>query len=96
MEHFAVIVSVASGCVSVTGFIGIFRKLGRERGLTEAERKELRQDGDQNARDINALGTKVNTMQMENSKMITALSSDLGWIKSSLADIKQEISRKRE
>ena len=58
--------------------------------------QELRKDIDRNAKDINALGTKVNQMQLENSKMITALSSDQGWIKSSLMDIKRELSRKKE
>ena len=95
MGNFALVVSVASGFVSVAGFIGIFVKLGRERGESDSERKEMRKDIDKNAKDIDALGMKVNQMQLENSKMITALSSDLGWIKASLSDIKQEISRKR-
>ena len=56
----------------------------------------MRKDIDQNAGDINNLGQKVNSMQIENVKLISTLSSDLGWIKSSLSDIKSEISKKKE
>lgn len=109
---FSAIVSTVSGLVTISGFVGICVKYGRDKGALEATlntlvnksadipdkniMKELRKDIDMNAKDINALGTKVNQIQLENSKMITALSSDLGWIKSSLVDIKQEILRKKE
>ena len=112
MGTFSVIVSIASGCATLIGFVGIFVKYGKDKGTLETTLKnlveksseipnsnvmqELRKDVDRNAKDINALGTKVNQMQLENSKMITALSSDLGWIKSSLMDIKRELSRNKE
>lgn len=96
MEKWGFIVSVASGCVTILGFVGIFVKLGRDRGVAETEQKEMRKDIDKNATDINALGTKVNQMQLENTRLITTLSSDLGWIKASLTDIKQGMQGKKE
>lgn len=112
METWGLIISAVSGCATVLGFIGIFVKYGKDQGVLYTTLRqlvektedipdknviaEMRKDVDKNAKDINALGTKVNQMQLENSKMITALSSDLGWIKASLTDIKQEISRKKE
>lgn len=112
METFGLIVSVCSGCLTVVGFIGIFVKYGRDKGTTDttistlAKRigeipdkgsfAEMRKDIDGNAKDINALGSKVNQIQLDNMQVITALSSDLGWIKSSLTDIKQEMQKKKE
>ena len=39
------------------------------------------------------LENKTNNMQVENARLVSTLSSDLGWIKSSLADIKAEIKK---
>ena len=61
----------------------------------DATLAELRKDVDANAKDINAIGSKVNQIQLENMQVVTALSSDLGWIKSSLTDIKTEMQKKR-
>ncbi len=96
MGTFASIVSVVSGCATILGFILIFVKYGQDKGASDAEKKEMRKDIDENAKDIDALGAKVNAIQLENLKVSTALSSDLGWIKSNIADIKQELSRKKE
>lgn len=94
MEKWMSFVSVIASFMTFIGFITIFIKLGRERGEQDANFKEMRKDIDQNAKDINSLGSKVNQMQIENTKLITTLSSDLGWIKSSLCDIKSEISKR--
>lgn len=88
------IVSIISGTLTVVSLVSIFLKLGREKGTNETIQKEMRKDIDQNAMDINRLGQKVNSMEIENTKLISTLSSDLGWIKSSLSDIKSEISKK--
>lgn len=93
MERWSLLISVVSGLSACIGFVGIFVKLGREKGESDAIQKEMRKDIDSNAKDINALGSKVNSMQIENTKLITTLSNDLGWIKSSLMDIKNEISK---
>ena len=61
----------------------------------DATLQELRKDVDENAKDINAVGSKVNQIQLDNMQVVTALSSDLGWIKSSLTDIKTEMQKKR-
>lgn len=111
MQLFTTIVSIVTGIVTIGGFIGIFVKYGKDKGkselvlaqLQEKSReipdsniiKELRKDVDDNAKDINALGSKVNQIQLDNMQVVTALSSDLGWIKSSLTDIKQEMLRSR-
>ncbi len=65
------------------------------KSVIEATLKELRKDVDANAKDINAVGSKVNQIQLDNMQVVTALSSDLGWIKSSLTDIKTEMQKKR-
>jgi hypothetical protein len=93
MERWSLLISVVSGLSACIGFVGIFVKLGREKGESDAIQKEMRKDIDSNAKDINSLGSKVNSMQIENTKLITTLSNDLGWIKSSLMDIKNEISK---
>lgn len=95
MEMWLSVISVIASFTTFIGFITIFIRLGREKGESIAYSKEMRKDIDQNQKDINALGTKVNSMQIENTKLITTLSSDLGWIKSSLSDIKSEISKSK-
>ena len=95
MENWAAIVSVVNGIVTIAGFIGIIIKIGKAKGISEIEQKEMRKDIDKNQIDINNLGSKVNQMQIENTRLITTLSSDLGWIKSSLTDIKQEMMAKQ-
>ncbi len=96
MDKWLSFVSVIASFLTLLGFIGIFIKLGRERGESDAVIREVRKDVDTNANDINSLGQKVNQMQLENTRLISTLSSDLGWIKSSLADIKSEISKGKE
>lgn len=96
MQLWGTVISIVSGCLTLIALVTIFIKLGREKGINETTLKEMRKDIDQNAGDINNLGQKVNSMQIENVKLISTLSSDLGWIKSSLSDIKSEISKKKE
>ena len=96
MQTWGTVISIVSGCLTLIALVTIFIKLGREKGVNETTLKEMRKDIDQNAGDINNLGQKVNSMQIENVKLISTLSSDLGWIKSSLADIKVEIQKKSE
>ncbi len=55
---------------------------------------ELRKDVDENAVDINNLGAKVNQIQIDNIKMITTLSSDMGWIKSTLDGINKKLDER--
>lgn len=57
------------------------------------EMSELRKDVDKNANDINNLGAKVNQIQIDNVKMITSLSSDMGWIKSTLDGINKKLDK---
>lgn len=87
-------VSVIASASTLIGFIAIFIKLGRDKGAQEVTIKEIRKDLDANAANIKNLESKTNTMQIENTKLIATLSSDLGWIKSSLSDIKAEIKNK--
>lgn len=96
MQLWGTVISIVSGCLTLIALVTIFIRLGREKGVNETTLKEMRKDIDQNAGDINNLGQKVNSMQIENVKLISTLSSDLGWIKSSLSDIKSEISKKKE
>jgi len=93
MEKWSLTVSIISGLMTIAGFVGIFIKLGRDKGIAETEQKEMRKDIDKNAVDINNLGSKVSQMQIENTRLITTLSSDLGWIKASLSDIKTKIDK---
>lgn len=93
MEVFALIVSVASGIGTVAGVVGLVVKIGRDKGESAAEMRELRKDVDRNAKDIDALGTKVNNIQLETAVQLRTLSSDMGWIKSTLEDIKSKIDR---
>ena len=96
MDKWLSFVSVIASFSTLLGFVGIFIKLGREKGESDAVIREVRKDVDTNEKDINSLGQKVNQMQIENTRLISTLSSDLGWIKSSLADIKSEISKGKE
>jgi len=94
MEKWLSFISVIASAITFISFISIFVKLGKERGEAAACSREMRKDIDENKKDINDLGQKVNQMEIENTKLISTLSSDLGWIKSSLSDIKNEISKK--
>ena len=77
------------------GFVGIFIKIGRDKGAQEVTIQEIKKDVNSNALNIRNLESKTTTMQIENTKLIATLSSDLGWIKSSLSDIKAEIKTKK-
>lgn len=96
MDKWLSFVSVIASFSTLLGFVGIFIKLGKEKGESDAVIREVRKDVDTNAKDINSLGQKVNQMQIENTRLISTLNSDLGWIKASLADIKSEISKGKE
>lgn len=95
MDKWSFAVSILSVCSTIVGFITILYKLGKDKGESDTTIREMRKDIDQNAKDINNLGQKVNQMEVENTKLISVLSSDLGWIKSSLNDIKSEISKSK-
>lgn len=94
MEEWLQVVSVIASFSTLIAFVSVFIKMGRDKGVSEAIQDEMRKDMDQNAKDINALGAKVNQMQLDNTKLVTALTSDLAWIKSSLEDIKSEMTKK--
>ena len=84
MGTFATVVSVASGCVTIFGFVALFVKYGHDKGKDESDKKEMRKDIDTNTTEIKKLDVRVNKMELDNAKMVTALSSDMGWIKSTL------------
>ena len=84
MGTFATVVSVVSGCVTIFGFVALFVKYGHDKGRDESDKKEMRKDIDTNTTEIKNLGVRVNKMELDNAKMVTALSSDMGWIKSTL------------
>ena len=92
----SLIVSIISVVSTLIGFVSILLKLGREKGIQEVTIKEIRKDVNDNHEDIEKLKKDVTDAQIKNTAMMSTLSSDLGWIKSSLSDIKAEISRKGE
>lgn len=94
MEKWMSFISVIASFGTLIGFITIFIKLGREKGESDAYQKEMRRDIENNAKDINNLGAKVNNMEIENTRLTTTLSNDLSWIKSSLVEIKEKVSTK--
>jgi len=121
METFGMVVSIASGCMTLLGFIGFFVKYGNDKGTMVATLKsiseklkstsdslekiptkteldlilgELRKDIDTNAKDINEVGKRLNKLEIDNTKMITSMAENIGWIKSSVDDIKQRIDKK--
>lgn len=96
MENWLQFISIIASFSTLIAFVGVFVKMGKEKGTQEAIQKEMRKDIDENAKDINALGTKVNQMEIENTRLITTLSNDLSWIKTSLMDIKNEVMKKGE
>lgn len=96
MENWLSFVSVVASFMTFIGFISVFVKWGKERGESIAYSKEMRKDIEKNEKDINALGSRVNKMEIENTKLITTLTSDLNWIKSSLTEIKTEISKREK
>ena len=93
MKNWVEFVSIIASFSTLIGFIAIFIKIGRDRGAQEVTLKEIRKDVDSNIQNLRNLESKTNTMQIENTKLIATLSSDLGWIKSSLSDIKAEIKK---
>lgn len=84
MGTFATVVSFASGCVTIFGFVALFVKYGHDKGKDESDKKEMRKDIDTNTTEIKNLDVRLNKMELDNAKMVTALSSDMGWIKSTL------------
>lgn len=94
MEKWMSFISVIASFGTLIGFVAVFVKLGREKGESDAYQKEMRRDIENNAKDINNLGAKVNNMEIENTRLTTTLSNDLSWIKSSLVEIKEKVSTK--
>lgn len=114
METFGMVVSLASGCITIFGLIGIFVKYGNDKGrmtttLENISKKlekipnkteldlvlgELRKDIDANTKDINEVGKRLNKLELDNTKVITSMAESIGWIKSSVDDIKQRIDKK--
>lgn len=90
---FVAVVASFSTCI---GFVGLFIKLGREKGAMDITVKEMRKDISSNETKLVTLDARVTQTQIENTKLISTLMSDLGWIKSSLNDIKNEMTRKKE
>ena len=96
MKQWLEFISIISSFVTLIGFIAIFIKVGKSKGTQEVTIKEMRKDIDENNSNYRTLENKVMAMQIENTKLIATLSSDLGWIKSSLNDIKIEMKSKKE
>lgn len=94
MESWMSFISVIASFTTLIGFIVFFIKLGREKGESDTTIKEIRKDVEQNAKDINSLGAKVNNMEIENTRLTTTLSNDLSWIKASLTKIDDKLSKK--
>lgn len=91
MDNWLSFISMISSFATLIGFLTLFVKFGREKGESIAYQKEMRKDIEENKKDINCLGSKVNQMEKENTRLISTISSDMGWIKSSLTDIKNDI-----
>lgn len=96
MEKWSLFISIITGISTFISLVAVFVKLGREKGEMDATIKEIRKDVDHNEKEINKLMEKISSMQIENTRLISTLSSDLGWIKSNLADIKNEIAKSKE
>ena len=94
METFTLVVSIVSGCSTIAGLIGILVKMGKNKGESVAEMREMRKDIEVNAKDINDLRTKVNNIQLETAVQLRSLSSDIGWIKSTLEGINKKLDTK--
>ena len=94
MKDWLQFISIIASFSTLIAFIAIFIKIGRDKGAQEVTLKELRKDVDANHTEIDLLRRDVNDMQIKNITMMTSFSSDLGWIKSSLNDIKNEIKPK--
>lgn len=95
MKEWLQFISIIASFSTLIAFIAIFIKIGRDKGAQDVTLKELRKDVDGNNQDINMIKKDINDMQIKNTAMMTSLSSDLGWIKSSLADIKSEMKSKK-
>ncbi len=95
MKEWLQFISIIASFSTLIAFIAIFIKIGRDKGAQDVTLKELRKDVDGNGKDINMIKKDINDMQIKNTAMMTSLSSDLGWIKSSLADIKIEMKSKK-
>lgn len=95
MGTFATVVSAVSGCVTIFGFVALFVKHGHDKGKDESDKNEMRKDIDTNTTEIKNLGVRVNKMELDNAKMVTALSSDMGWIKSTLDRMDSKLDERR-
>lgn len=89
-------VSIIASFVTLLGFVGIFVKLGREKGENSAHMMEMRRDIEGNRKNIDDLEDKVNKMEVKNAELISKLSSDLSWIKDTMIEIKNELLKKEK
>ena len=94
MDNWLSFVAIIASFVTFLGFIGIFIKLGRDKGASEVYMKEMAKDIEKNHQEIESLKDKINKQEVDNVRLMTTLSNDLAWIKNSLVEIKDKIEDK--
>ena len=96
MKDWLEFISIIASFVTLIGFVAIFIKIGRDKGAQEVTLKELRKDTDENHNEIESVKNDMKNIEIKNTAFASTLSSDIGWIKSSLMDIKDEIKSKKD
>ncbi len=94
MESWLSFISIIASFGTFIGFIAVFVKLGREKGETDANMKEMKERIIKNEDKIDDLDNELTKTKIKNAETMASISSDLGWIKNSLLDIKSELSKK--
>jgi len=94
MESWLSFVSIVASFVTFIGFIAVFVKLGREKGETDANMKEMKERIIRNEKKLDELDNEFTQKEVENARIMGSISNDLSWIKNSLIDIKSELSKK--
>ena len=94
MESWLSFISIIASFGTFIGFIAVFVKLGREKGETDANMKEMKERIIRSQNKIENLGNEFNNNKIKNAEIMGSISNDLSWIKNSLLDIKTELSKK--
>lgn len=94
MESWLSFVSVIASFVTLIGFVTVFIKLGREKGEMDTSMKEMKERIIRDEGKIDDLDNELTQTKIKNAEGMASISSDLGWIKNSLLDIKSELSKR--
>ena len=87
------IVFVSGGAATILGLIGIWIKIGIDKGQNDRRLNDVEKAADLNTADIKKLYAQMNEIKTKFSGLESKLSTDIEWIKDSLIKIEKKLDK---